>query len=158
MVKVEPPPKIEYIVPILELDMYLWLHERHGASPERIDYLRRKNTRGDPLNRVVTYMEPVYMTQSEFMDQKKPLVTRIPVRHVNDVVFSFTVVNDRVLVNVCAPFDPAFTYIRRGQRVPKETQYECLKRCGVAPGDVKKFKNQLKLILSRPVFKAVKKM
>lgn len=158
MVKIEPPPKVEYIKPILELEAYLWLQKRHGASPKRLDELRRMNTRGDPLNRVVTYRAPVYMTEREYRNLKPPRVTRLPVRLVNDVVFSFEVINDRVVVSVVAPFDLAFQYIRRGQKVPKHIQIACLRKCGVYPEDFHLVRKQLKNILGRPVFKSVKKM
>lgn len=43
----------KYIVPIQDLKGYLWLMERHGATPEEIEIARRRNTPGDPLNCII---------------------------------------------------------------------------------------------------------
>lgn len=53
-----------YTVPIGDLEEYLWLLKRHGATDEEITIARRRNTPGDPLNCTTTYYtERVYSNQ-----------------------------------------------------------------------------------------------
>lgn len=154
-ITVEPKPKITYIKPIQCLDSYLKSMHYHGESEEFIEYLRRRNTPGDPLNRQVEFFRPYTVLESDY---KPPRVLTLPVTRVNDVVFDYEVINGRVKVKVHAPFEEALKYIKHGKSVPHDVQVRCLTRCGVRHEDFRKVKSQLKRILHTPIFKVFRKV
>lgn len=154
-ITVEPKPKVTYIKPIQCLDSYLRSMKYHGASDETIEYLRRRNTPGDKLNRCVEFFKPYTVLESDY---KRPRVLTLPVKRVNDIVFDYEVIDGVVRVKVHAPFEDALHFIKHGKSVPKSVQVKCLLKCGVYKEDFSRVKSQLKRILRTPIFKVFKKI
>lgn len=154
-IRVQKKPKVTFIRPIADLHEYLVSMKYHGATDEELEFLRRRNTHGDTLNKVVTYYPEESISRRDY---EKPYMRRLPVQKVSGVWFDYEVIDGHVHVNISAPLDEAFLCIKNGKSVSSAVKKRCLQKCRIHKCDMKRVRRDLERVLRVPIFRVFKKV